>query len=130
MNPFDFVNAINFTKQDIITNSENPELAEKSYNSFLVNRALSYFPDTVLYANEMNIHHQLDNKPQFHFLLNSIRKNKRFSKWYKQEEDEVLVSICNFYRCNLQKGKDILKVLTSTQLEHLKQEMKKGGTKP
>lgn len=130
MNPFDFVNAINHEKQDIITDSENPELAEKQYNPFIVNRALSYFVDTVLYVNEINRYPHLDNKLQFHFLLNSIRKNKRFSKWYKQEDNQFLVDICEYYRCSLREGSEILKTLSSNQLEHLKQEMKKGGTKP
>ena len=54
MNPFDFVNDINFGKKDIMTDSNNPELAESTYNPFLTNRALSYFPDTIQFANMMN----------------------------------------------------------------------------
>ena len=54
MNPFDFINSVSHNKKDLITDSENPEFAEKLYQPFLVNRGLSYFPDTILYANEMN----------------------------------------------------------------------------
>ena len=32
MNPFDFVTDINLGKKDIMTNSDNPELAERTYN--------------------------------------------------------------------------------------------------
>ena len=44
MNPFEYLNAINHTKQNVMVD----DLAEKSYNSFMVNRGLSYFPDTFL----------------------------------------------------------------------------------
>ncbi len=64
MNPFEYVNAINTTKKDIMID----ELAEKAYNPFIINRSLSYFNDTVLMANEMNINHHLDNRLQFDFL--------------------------------------------------------------
>ena len=50
MNPFEFLNAINYTKKDLMVDPEN----EKHYNSFVINRSLSYFPDTVAIANEMN----------------------------------------------------------------------------
>ena len=75
-NPFDYVNSINISKKDIM----HDDISEKSYPAFMVNRALSYFNDTVLYANEMNVNHHIDNKLQYHFLINIIRKKKRFSK--------------------------------------------------
>ena len=79
MSPFDFLNAINDNKQDLMIDPDN----EKKYVPFVVNRTLSYFPDTVHLANAMNQYHHLDNKLQFHFFLNIIRKRKRFSKWIK-----------------------------------------------
>ncbi len=127
MNPFDFLNAINYTKIDVISSSENPEKAEKLYNSFLVNRGLSYFADTVLYCNEMNRYHELDKKLQFNFLLNSIRKNKRFSKWHKAEVDEDIQIICDYYKCNIRKAKEIITVLSAGQLKQLKEKMRTGG---
>ena len=56
MNPFEYVKAINNTKKDIMVD----DIAEKEYNSFMVNRSLSNFRDTVLYANLMNVNHHLD----------------------------------------------------------------------
>ena len=85
-NPFDYVNSINITKKDIMAD----DIAEKGYPPFMVNRALSYFNDTVLFANEMNINHHIDNKLQYHFLINIIKKKKRFSKWLKPQEVENL----------------------------------------
>ena len=79
MNPFEYLNAINNTKKDIMID----DLAEKQYNSFMINRGLSYFQDTALIANEMNVNHHVDNRLQFQFFINIIRPRKRFSKWFK-----------------------------------------------
>ena len=93
MNPFDYLNAINDTKQNVIEDSDNPELAEKLYPPYLVNRGLSFFIDTVYLANEMNRHHHLENKMQFDFLINIVRKKKRFSKWFKAQPDEEVEAV-------------------------------------
>ena len=90
MNPFEYLNAINNTKKDIMID----DLSEKQYNSFMINRGLSYFQDTVLMANEMNVNHHIDNRLQFRFFINIIRPRKRFSKWFKPEtENDVEVSV-------------------------------------
>ena len=79
MNPFDYVTAINFKKEQLIVDDE----AEKGYQPFLTQRSLSYFSDTVHVANAMNQYHHTDSKLQFDFLINIVRKRKRFSKWIK-----------------------------------------------
>ena len=68
MKPFDFVNSINITKKNLMRGSYNDELSEKAYIPFLTNRSLSYFTDTLLYANEMNRYSTLDNKLQYEYL--------------------------------------------------------------
>ena len=50
ISPFDYVNAINHTKDNIIVD----EWTESQYKSFVVNKALSFSADTVIQANEMN----------------------------------------------------------------------------
>ena len=129
MNPFDFVNDINFGKKDIITDSANPELAEKTYNPFLTNRALSYFPDTIQFANMMNKNSHIDHLLQYSFLLNIIRKRKRFSKWFKKNDDDVLEMVIGYYGYSVNKAKEALKILTDDQLEKIKEKMTKGGMK-
>lgn len=127
MNPFDFVNSINYTKIDIVSTSENPVKAEKLYNPYIVNKSLSYFPDTVLYCNEMNKYSQLDHYLQYSFLIHSIRKNKRFSKWHKAEVDEDTQLISDYYKCNIRKAKEIQLILSVDQLRQLKEKMHVGG---
>ena len=72
MNPFDYLKAINETKKDIMVD----DIAEREYNPFIINRGLSFFKYTILYANEMNRYHHLDNRVQFDFFINIIRKKK------------------------------------------------------
>ena len=129
MNPFDFVTDINLGKKDIITNSDNPELAERTYNPYLTNKSLSYFQDTVHYANEMNMHSDLNHKMQYSFLLNIVRKRKRFSKWHKTIDDENLQAVIDYYGYSVKKAKEALKILSDEQLATIKETMSKGGMK-
>ena len=123
MNPFDYLNAINSTKKDIMVD----DISEKDYNAFMVNRGLSYFADTVLYANEMNRAHHLDGRLQFDFLINITRKKKRFSKWFKATDDENLNVIKEYYGYSNEKAKSVLSLLNNKQIENLKHRIYKGG---
>ena len=125
MNPFEYANAINYTKKDIMID----DIAEKSYNPFMINRQLSYFPDTVLAANEMNRNHHLDNRLQFDFFINIIRKRKRFSKWFKPEQISDLDVVKKYYGYSNEKAHQILTILTTDQINELKRKVMTGGRK-
>jgi hypothetical protein len=125
MNPFDFIKAIGETKENLIIGN----LSEKEYTPFIVNKGLSYFPDTVLYVNEMNRLHLLDNKPQFVYLLNSIRPRKRYSKWLKNELAENVKVISEVYGYSHAKARQVADLFTPDQLEIMKEKLQKGGTK-
>ena len=126
-NLWDYVNAINSNKQDLMSGTENDDLAEAGYVPFLTNRALSQFPDTLLYANEMNRHNHLDNKLQFEYLLNSVRPKKRFSKWAKREDNEGIQLVMQYYKCNIKRAQEYIQLLTSEQLDKIKQSLTIGG---
>jgi len=125
MNPFEFVNAINYSKDNIMVD----DIVEKQYNAFMVNRSLSYFQDTALIANEMNINHHLDNRLQFDFLINIVRKRKRFSKWFKPESNSDVEVVKDYYGYSNEKARQALPLLTKEQLEELKKKVNKGGRK-
>lgn len=127
MNPFDYVNAINLTKKNLMRGTENDQLAEKGYNPFLTNRALSYHNDTVFFANEMNQRHQLDKKMQFEFLLNTVRMRKRFSKWDKKEDHGDLAIVKEYFGYSDSKALQALTILTSTDLKTIRKKLEKGG---
>ena len=125
MNPFDYLNAINYSKKNIMID----DLTEKEYNAFMVNRSLSYFPDTILAANEMNINHQIDARLQFDFLINIIRKRKRFSKWDKKKISGDIEVIKEYYGYNDLKAHQVLSLLTPDQIKELYKKVNKGGRK-
>ena len=126
MKPFDYVNSINFTKKNLMKNTANDELAEKDYVPFLTNKSLSYFTDTLLYANEMNRYHFLDKRLQYEFYLNSIRKKKRFAKWAKADDNDDLSMISEFYQISLSKAKEAIKILSPEQIKIIKDKMEQG----
>ena len=124
MTPFDFINAINLTKKNLF---EDPQ-AEKDYVPFLVNRGLSYFPDTVLYANEMNRNSGIPKDWQFFFFLNTIPKKKRFSKWHKKDADsESLTLVKEYFGYSSEKALEALSILSDEQLTMIKEKLYKGG---
>ena len=125
MNPFEYCNAINYTKKDIMID----DIAEKAYSPYMVNRQLSYFPDTVLAANEMNRNHHIDNRLQFDFFINIIRKRKRFSKWYKPETVSDLEAVKKYYGYSNEKARQVLTLLNTDQINELKRKVTTGGRK-
>ena len=125
MSFFDFLNAINDTKKDLL--KEDP-LSEKDYVPFMVNRGLSYFPDTILYANEMNQHASIPKNWQFDFYRIGVSKRKRFSKWHKQEKiQEDVKLLMNEYDYSHQKALQIIDLISEKQMQELRDKYKTGG---
>lgn len=124
ISPFDFANAINYTKEDMIVD----ERSENDYNPFIVNRALGFSPDTVIASNEMNSRHHLDKKMQFDFLRSVVRKAKRYNKWIKAEESD-LEAVQEYFGYSFNKAKDALKLLSKDDMDKIKTFLKacKGG---
>lgn len=119
MNPFDYVNCINSKKENMMhENDEN----EKFYDPFLTNRALSYFPDSLLYANEMNSRHFLDKKMQHDYLYHGVSKKKRFSKWATRNTNGNIEFLVRVYECSKSKAEEISEVLGESLVEQLKRE--------
>lgn len=107
--------------------TDNDQLAEKDYNPFLINRGLSYHHDTVAIANEMNMRHDCPNIMQYEFLLNIVRKKKRFAKWNKKEHESELEAVKEYYGYNDTKALQALKILSNDQIEEIKIKINKGG---
>ena len=122
-NPFDFVKSVSSDKTDIMVD----DIEEKAYQPFLINKSLSYHQDSVFMTNEMNNRHHLDNRLQYVFLLNTLRKRQRFSKWEKPYVSKKLDTIKNYYQISTLKAKEYMEVLTDKQYRELKNRMKTGG---
>lgn len=125
ISPFDFLNSINLSKKNLMESTDE----EKQYVPFVVNRTLSYFPDTVHVANAMNINHHIDNRLQYEFFINIIRKRKRFSKWVKPESEMNVEVVKEYYGYSNEKARQVLSLLSSEQIEFIKNKVYKGGRK-
>ena len=126
MTPFDFLNDINYGKKNLMVNDVDHQV-EKQYLPFIVNKGLSYTMDTVIYANEMNIRPYTDKKLQFDYLINTIRRNKRFPKWMKSEENENIRVIMDYYGYNVQRAKEVLSLHSMEEISQLKEKLDTGG---
>lgn len=123
MTPFDFIKNIN-EKQDKL---EFDDVMKKEYTPFIVNKGFSYFPDTVLYANEMNVHHELDTDIQYNYLYSSIRKKKRFSKWHKADIDKKIDIVKQYFNYSTNQAKDVINIFTDNDFEVMRKRLETGG---
>jgi hypothetical protein len=101
---------------------------EKSYVPFVVNKALSFHKDCILYVNEVNQKHYLPKKMQYDYLRLSIRKWKRpFQKWQKKESIDYLEAVKEYYDLSDMKAKEVINILPKEKLDIIVQRTKKGG---
>ena len=109
---FEVLNSINETKKNVLGDI----ITEKDYVPFFINKSLSYHPDTLFHSNEMNFRHFLPKKMQYDYLLHSVRKRKRFSKWLKGVESDELDSIIKYYNISKNTAIEYIKLLTKDQI--------------
>ena len=106
----------------------NSEEEEKTYNPYIVNKAMSAHIDTIYYVAEMNINWHLDKKLQYEYYFHSIRGYKRkFQKWIKVEEQQNIKLIMEYYNYSSTKAKQIINLLSSDDIEYIKNKLDKGG---
>ena len=138
LTPFTFINSINQGRKgkhlledctaDDSLETINPDAADKQYVPFIINRGLSYFKDTVLFANEMNTKNHVPPRMQYDFYRNIVTPKKRFSKWGKKEKTSNSIDIIKkAYNYSQEKAESVYKILTSNQIKQLKQIYDKGG---
>ena len=124
MNPFDYLNAILQNKKNLIVD----EVTEKEYIPFIINRTLSYHKDCLMFANEMNRCHFIDNKLQFDYLINTVRSQKRpFAKWIKPEKNKDIDLIKLVYGLSDSKSIDALRLISKKDIELLREKYDIGG---
>tara|TARA_R100001480_G_scaffold150135_1_gene150495 strand:- start:267 stop:647 length:381 start_codon:yes stop_codon:yes gene_type:complete len=122
----DWLNSINLTKKNLI--EDEPYLA-KEYPPYIINKCLSGHLDCILFANEMNKYHFLDKDMQYEFYINILRKRKRFSPWIRKDKVTDLDCVKQYYGYSNEKASQALKVLSSDQIQFIKQRLDTGGTK-
>lgn len=124
LSPFDFVDAI-YSGKNLIRD----EHTERQYNSFLINRALSFGADTVIPANEMNCRPHLEKRMQNAFLINIVVPRKRYNKWLKgKAKTEDVLAVQEYYSISYKKARECTPLLSDDQLKIIKESLYKGGT--
>lgn len=140
LSPFDFTNSINaglsgvnLLEHETADSSESLDLdsVSRQYNAFIINRAFSYFTDTIFLANVMNQYAGvLPAKMQYDFLRTAIRPRKRFSKWDKKTPNTKEVDlIMRFYKYSRERAQEVVDLFTPEQLADIESKLNTGGRK-
>ena len=121
----DYLTAINWSKKKLMDTGD--ETWEKKYPSYIINKGLSYFSDTVMMANEMNRLHHASKHMQFSFLINTIRSQKRYSKWLKASKIKDLDVVKQYFGYSNNRAREALSLLNKKQIDYIKEKLYKGG---
>jgi len=120
----DYLYTINQSKKNLMDEDGD---AVKGYPPFIINKCLSSHPDSILFANEMNVQNHIDKKMQYDFYLNSLKPRKRFAPWMRKNELENLELVKQYYGYNHSKAVAALRILTNSDLEEIKKLLDTGG---
>ena len=121
---FDYLNAITYNKKDII--GDDP-VAERFYEPYYANKALSQNLDCIFYVNEMNFRPYTDKKLQFDYLINNIRKRfRKAEKWLTFESSDI-DCIKEYYNYSDEKARRVLNIFPAGELAMIREIIEKGG---
>lgn len=126
LGPFTFVNSILKTKTDLLTG--HPERVSE-YNSFITGRALSFYPDTVLLAQQVNQRPHITPEMHYRFLMATVDGSnyRQFTKWPKEEDHPMVGDIAKYYECSLREARRLVEQHTEEQLEAIRKFCDVGG---
>ena len=123
----EYLKSINQTKENLM-DSDDP-MCEKKYSPYIINKCIAPFNDTIMFVNEINMRHHLENKLQYDFLLNTIRPKNRFAPWVRGSKIKDLEFIKEYYGYSNEKAKVALQILSNDQIKTIKDSLSKGGRK-
>lgn len=121
---FDFLNDVSHIKKDILTEENESDLSP-----YMLNRFLSMNITTVMYANEMNMMSHLPKRMQYDYYLHSLRKEKRFFKYVKFKNEDVVSVIKEYHNCSERLAKEMLRIFSDEDIEYMRTRIDKGGAK-
>ena len=123
----EYLKSINQTKENLM-DSDDP-MWEKKYSPYIINKCIAPFNDTIMFVNEINMRHHLENKLQYDFLLNTIRPKNRYAPWVRGSKIKDLEFIKEYYGYSNEKAKVALQILSNDQIKTIKDSLSKGGRK-
>lgn len=92
----------------------------KAYTQYMINSAFGNFPDTILFANELN-GRNIPDEMHYRFLFFALEKRKRFSEWYKKDKEEELIlsAVATFYGCSRRTAMLYLRLLHESDITEI-----------
>ena len=123
----EYLKSINQTKENLM-DSDDP-MCDKKYSPYIINKCIAPFNDTIMFVNEINMRHHLENKLQYDFLLNTIRPKNRYAPWVRGSKIKDLEFIKEYYGYSNEKAKVALQILSNDQIKTIKDSLSKGGRK-
>lgn len=122
--------------ENSITSGKKPVDVDMDYSQWRTNNILSNYRETILYANEMNCHYNVTDQMHYDYLYNSIRKKRmtgiketESEKKARKQKEELQTLVSNYYKYNIVRTKEVLKILTAEQIEFIRNKNNKGGVK-
>lgn len=100
----------------------------KEYSPYFTNLMLSYHLDCLFAVSRLDVFSNIPPVAQYVYLLNTIRKKKRFTKLHRIEKDENVKLIQEYYGFSLKKAKNALAILSKEQINEIRQKRDKGGS--
>jgi hypothetical protein len=122
MQLFDFVKDISSEKKYVYTAE-----VESAYPTFMVNRAFSYYPDTIFIAAEAAIRPMLSHEMHFAYMFAAVPKKNRFTKWPKADRDPILPCLQELYGYSLQRAEEAAPLLSEADRADIMKKSNKGG---
>jgi len=124
VNLSDILNSINHSKINLLTEGLHSE-----YVPYVINRCLSYFPDTLFHSNRMNARTGLGKSQQYRYYLESLSKKKRFSRWIKPDVDPNLETVMEYYGYSRKQAQSVVSLFPESEIKKMQNSLKKGGSK-
>ncbi len=122
-----YLNSLNKSKTPMKDLDEDYHSVVKGYTPYVINRCLSYFPDTIIQCNNMNVNNHIGKEMHYDYYLHSLRRRGRFSQWLKKEKVEDLEMVKEYFGYSDRKAREAIGILTDEDMEGIKAAMYKGG---
>ena len=120
MTPFDFLKLVHDKKikWESLTEDE-----QKTYNKFIINRALGFNNNILDVVNRIQ-HYDVSPKESFKYYQSMTGDKFRFNKWIKGSKDksynsELLFKIAGYLECSKKQASEYLDILSKKETKSL-----------
>ena len=123
MTPFDYLKLVHNKK---VKWEDLNEEEQKSWNTFIINRALSFNSNYIDIVNNVQPHTggQLTPAEIFKYYQNMLPNNFRFQKWIKGKKEkkynpQLLALLSGYFECSCKQAEDYLNIIKKKDLKNL-----------